>query len=434
MQTCFVVDTNILISDPESLVKLTADEIILPIVVLVELDNHKTRQDQVGKSARLVNRFLDGLRQQGSLEEGVRLSTGALLRVAYSKEPLPEHIYPDFKYDDYIISTALKLKSEYDVTLITNDLNVRVRANSLGCKAQGYEAKELDFIDSSEAEEVLVSPVDINLFYANGFIEYPVDSYKYNQHLVLKDVSGGPASALGRVNKDKNRIEALKKIPSTGVFGIKPKNKEQHFAFDLLLDDDVQLVTLEGTPGAGKSLLAVAAGLQKVMEDKNYQKVNVARPIVSVGNEIGFLPGLLEEKLKPWMQPVFDLLEQLMGINSKSAKAAGRSYQELFNLGIVQVEAIAYIRGKTLPKQWLLIDDAQNLDPHEIKTILTRVGEGTKVILTGDNNQIDNPKLDAVNNGFNYVIEKFRNNKIAGHISLLKSERSSLAELASALL
>lgn len=436
MANIFVLDTNVLLTDPESIFKLTPEQLIIPLVVLVELDNIKTRSDQAGKNARIVNRLLDEVRKEGSLEQGIILKTGTLLKVVSTKDQLPEHLYPEFKMDDYIISTALKLNESNiftpklnEVTLVSNDLNVRVRANSLGLNVIGYEGRDTKEIKDN-VKELYISNVNIDLLYANSHLEYDVEEYDCNQHLVLKGISDNNASALVRVNKNKSRFDLLKKIPSGGIFGIKPKNKEQHFALDLLLDSSIQIVFLNGLPGAGKTLLALAAGLQQVVEDKIYQKVSITRPIVTTGNSLGFLPGTLEEKMAVYMQPCFDLIEFIMGITSKNAKAAGRSYQELFNFGYVETAPLPFLRGKNLPQQYLLIDDAQNMSIHEILTILTRCAEGTKVILCGDPLQIDVSNLNENNNGFSVALEKFKNSPIAGNVVFSKSERSLLAETA----
>ena len=215
-----------------------------------------------------------------------------------------------------------------------------------------------------------------------------------------------------------------------GVWGIKPRNKEQHCVLDLLLNDDIKLVTLVGKAGTGKTLLAIAAGLQKVAEEKVFHKLLVSRPIFPLGRDIGYLPGTVEEKLNPWMQPIYDNVELLLGLSKQGGGSKTRSYQELFELGVMEIEPLTYIRGRSIPNQYLIVDEAQNLTPHEVKTIVTRAGDNTKVVLTGDPYQIDNPYVDSVNNGLTTVVERFKGEPVAGHVTLSKGERSALAELA----
>jgi len=248
----------------------------------------------------------------------------------------------------------------------------------------------------------------------------------------LRERENASHTALGRYDGLQKKVSQIKKLRE-GVWGIRPRNKEQHYAMDLLLNDDVKLVTLVGKAGTGKTLLAIAAGLQKCVEEGIYQKLLVSRPIFPLGKDIGFLPGDIEEKLNPWMQPIYDNIELLLGF-SKAENKEGRSHQELIDLGYIEIEPLTYIRGRSIPNQFIIVDEAQNLTPHEVKTIITRVGEATKVVLTGDPYQIDNPYVDATSNGLTTVVEKFKGELVAGHVTLSKGERSPLAELASNLL
>jgi PhoH-like ATPase len=238
---------------------------------------------------------------------------------------------------------------------------------------------------------------------------------------------------MGKFRADRGKVVPLIRVQKEGIWGIRPRNKEQTFALDLLLNDDIKIVTMVGKAGTGKTLMAIAAGLHKTMEEGVYHKLLVSRPIFPLGRDIGYLPGTVEEKLNPWMQPIFDNVEFLMNL-SKADKKAGRSYHELIDLGILAIEPLTYIRGRSIPGQYIIIDEAQNLTPHEVKTIITRVGDGTKIVLTGDPYQIDNPYVDSTNNGLIHVVNKFKTEKLAGHISLSKGERSALAELAANLL
>ena len=441
----YVLDTNILLSDPKSIFAFGPHKVVLPIYVIEELDKFKKESNELGLHARQVVRLLDDLRSKGSLEQGITLDNGSILSVMCTMKTLPSTVGMVQNQDEKILSVAYALKDlkenllqnnpQCAVVLVTNDINLRLRADSLGLQAEGFNNKKEEIDLHSGTPDLLLSSLDIDLLHSNGRLSFDCQSYDYNQYLTIKCIAGGQSSALVRVNKDNNSLDLLKKIPNGGVFGIKPRNKEQFYALDALLDDNIKLVTLAGIAGAGKDLLALSAGLHKVMEERAYNKISVAKPIVAFHNDIGYLPGTQQEKLQPWLRSIFDLLDQLIGASSpKGVKTKGRSYQELIDMNIVSVEALTYLRGCTLPGQWLLISEAQNLSPHELKTIITRVGENTKIILTGDIHQIDNHKLDAQNNGLTYVAERFKNNKVAAHITLHKSERSSLAEMAAKLL
>jgi PhoH-like ATPase len=280
--------------------------------------------------------------------------------------------------------------------------------------------------------ELEVGKIDIDSFYANGELSPPagVDGVLPNEFALLKDRNAPNHTALSKYNAQRARFVPLLKSLKEGAWGLRPRNKEQSFALDLLLNDEIKLVTIVGKAGTGKTLLAIAAGLQKTMEEQVYQKMLVSRPVFPLGKDIGFLPGTVEEKLNPWMQPIYDNVEFLMGL-SRVDKKAGRSYKELIDLGLVAIEPLTYIRGRSIPNQYIIVDEAQNLTPHEVKTIITRVGDNTKIVLTGDPYQIDNPYVDATSNGLVHVVNKFKHERLAGHITLTKGERSALAELAS---
>jgi PhoH-like ATPase len=238
---------------------------------------------------------------------------------------------------------------------------------------------------------------------------------------------------MARYNAIKGKVVPLLRPQKEGVWGVRPRNREQSYTLDLLLNDEVKLVTVVGKAGTGKTLLAIAAGLHKITEEGLYQKLLVSRPVFPLGRDIGYLPGDVEQKLNPWMQPIYDNVEFLMNL-SRADKKAGRGYHELIDLGILEIEPLTYIRGRSIPNQFIIVDEAQNLTPHEVKTIVSRVGEGTKIVLTGDPFQIDNPYVDSTNNGLVHVVNRFRQEKLAGHITLTKGERSALAELAANLL
>jgi PhoH-like ATPase len=280
--------------------------------------------------------------------------------------------------------------------------------------------------------EIVVAKEVIDAIFKDSSIASPDKNLYQNQCVLLKEESKG-ASALGIYDNKDGTIKLLPTLKE-GVWGIKPRNKEQHFALALLLDDAIKLVTLPGKAGTGKTLIALAAGLRAVSDEREYNRLLVSRPVFPLGRDIGYLPGDLEEKLKPWMQPIFDNIEYLFGMDRTRKRQGVRGYQELINLGILEIEPLTYIRGRSIPNQYIIIDEAQNLTPHEVKTILTRAGENTKVVLTGDPYQIDNPFIDSTSNGLSYVVEKFKDEPLAGNIMLMKGERSELAELASNIL
>jgi PhoH-like ATPase len=332
--------------------------------------------------------------------------------------------------DNHILAIAMEVRDqEPDIPtiLVTKDVNLRVRGDALGLRTVDYDAERISISELYTGQrELEVEPGAIDVLYSEGHLEVPPNVELVQNQFVLMRDGDGAKSALARcVGQDLAPIRKLRE----GVWGIRPRNKEQHFALDLLLDDSVQLVTLVGKAGTGKTLLAIAAGLQRAVEDQVYQKLLVSRPIFPLGRDIGYLPGDIEEKLNPWMQPIFDNIELLMGLN-KSDRKQGRSYAELLELGFVEIEPLTYIRGRSLPNVFMIVDEAQNLTPHEVKSIITRAGDGTKVVLTGDPYQIDNPYIDSTNNGLTTVVERFKGERIAGHVTLTKGERSELAELA----
>jgi PhoH-like ATPase len=315
--------------------------------------------------------------------------------------------------------------------LVTKDVNMRIRGDALGLRAVDYDDQNISLDELySGCAEMSVPGEQIDRFYADNQAVPPEDAPPLipNQYVLLRNRDNPGQTALGRFEKGSGKVVPIRKLRD-GVWGIRPRNKEQHYALDLLLADDVKLVTLVGKAGTGKTLLALAAGLQKVIEEQAFHKLLVSRPIFPLGRDIGFLPGDIEEKLNPWMQPIYDNIELLLGL-SKSDRKDGRSYAELFELGFVEIEPLTYIRGRSLPNVFMIVDEAQNLTPHEVKTIITRAGDGTKIILTGDPYQIDNPYIDSTNNGLTTVVERFKGETISGHITFIKGERSELAELA----
>lgn len=444
MNKVFVLDTNVILHDPEAIYRFGGNDVVIPITVIEEIDRFKKDMSEVGRNARAIARSLDNLRLKGSLSKGVELETGGSLRVDlwYKRyeESLPEDLLGP-RADNRILSVALILRDKLDaeVIFVTKDTNLRIRADALGVTAQDYEA------DKVRIEELYSGVVEANCradhidrLFDDGKLEVNIEELGLtrelfaSEYVVLKASEDSSRSALGRYDKESNTIVPVKRIKE-GVWGIFPKNKEQAFAFDALLDDRLQLVSLVGKAGTGKTLLAIAAGLQKVADENQYARLLVSRPIFPLGRDIGFLPGDIEEKLNPWMKPIFDNVELLLEINP-TGKRRERGYEELLHMGILEIEPLTYIRGRSIPNQYLVVDEAQNLTPHEIKTIITRAGEHTKVVLTGDPYQIDNPYVDSSSNGLTYTVAKFKSEPIAGHVTLLKGERSTLAELAANLL
>jgi PhoH-like ATPase len=437
MRKNFVLDTNVLLHDPRAFFNFDEHTVVIPIYVLEEIDHFKKELSERGRNAREVARRLDEFRENGArLSEGVPLPKEGLLKVALAARQLPEALKASQIADNRILGVALEVRDadpETPTILVTKDVNLRIRADALGLRAEEYQAESIDIEELYSGNgEMEVSRADVDRFYAEGNLPLQHNGLHANQYLLLRDKENPSHTALGRFDGPNQRVQPIKKLRD-GVWGIRPRNKEQHFALDLLLNDDIKMVTLVGKAGTGKTLLAIAAGLQKCVEEGIYQKLLVSRPIFPLGKDIGFLPGDIEEKLNPWMQPIYDNIELLLGF-SKAEKKEGRSHQELIDLGYIEIEPLTYIRGRSIPNQFMIVDEAQNLTPHEVKTIITRVGENTKIILTGDPYQIDNPYIDASNNGLTTVVEKFKGEPIAGHVSLQKGERSPLAELAANIL
>ena len=437
MRKNYVLDTNVLLHDPRALFQFKDNNVIVPIYVVEEIDKFKRDLSELGRNARQVSRDLDAFREEnGSLTEGVPLESGGTLRVLFTQRELPRELMNQHIADNRILALAMDVKEREPnlrCVFVTKDINLRIRADALGLVTEDYEN---DKIENPEVymgvRELEVGKGDIDDFYSRGELSPPegINGVYPNEFALLKDRNAPNHTALSKYNAQKGRFVPLLKSLKEGAWGLRPRNKEQSFALDLLLNDEIKLVTIVGKAGTGKTLLAIAAGLQKTMEEQVYQKMLVSRPVFPLGKDIGFLPGTVEEKLNPWMQPIYDNVEFLMGL-SRADKKAGRSYRELIDLGLVAIEPLTYIRGRSIPNQYIVVDEAQNLTPHEVKTIITRVGDNTKIVLTGDPYQIDNPYVDSTSNGLVHVVNKFKHERLAGHITLTKGERSALAELAS---
>lgn len=430
----FVLDTNVLIHDPEAMFSFGNNRIVVPMTVIEELDGFKRLNDERGRSARLVSRRLDALRSKAKLTEGVKLKSGGTLVVQMEHQiDLPkEFITP--KADHHILGIALYLQQKGEkVIFITKDINLRIKAEALGIDAQDYEKEKVNVDELySGWREVKVDPSKIDAFYKDEKLVLKENNFYPNEGVVLRDEGGSSKSALTKYNAQKKMLVPLFHLNAT-PWGLKPLNIEQRFAMELLLCNDVSIVTLIGIPGAGKTLLSLACGLQKTVEEHQFRRLFVARPIVPVGRDLGYLPGSKEEKLGSWMGAIYDNLEYLVDKSHPDEKSEDK-VQYFFTTGQIEIEALTYIRGRSLPNQYIIIDDAQNLTPHEIKTIISRAGNGTKIVLTGDPYQIDDPYLDVSSNGLTYLVERFKGQDIFGHLSFSKSERSNLAALAAELL
>jgi len=433
MKKTYILDTNVLLFNPEALFAFEDNDVIIPLAVIEEVDNQKKRQDELGRNARVVSKLLDNLRQQGRLAEGVTLSRGGRLRVELNHQDLGEIAsgLDLHKFDNRILGVAHYFSRSLDepVILVTKDLNLRIKADVLGIPAEDFHKDKINFQEFySGVSELPLSTEEMNLFFRQGKLPAKEGFQgRPNQFFILKNQINPSHSALSRYFQ--HYFWPLTYGDSTN-WGIRALNKEQKFALELLLNDHIKVVSLVGNSGTGKTLLALAVGLEKVVEQNCYTRLLITRPVVPVGQDLGYLPGNKEEKLKPWMQPIFDNLEFL----SANAPEPFEVINDLKYRGVIELEALTYIRGRSIPKQFIICDEAQNLSPHMIKTLVTRVGKGTKIVFTGDLEQIDHPYLDASSNGLAYLVERMKDEEIVGHVTLRKGERSLVAELGSRLL
>lgn len=434
-----VVDTNVILFDALAIKKFVDADIHIPISVIEEVDRFKRDLGENGRNARQFSRFIDHLRAQGPLSKGVKLENSkstVYVNTDFHVDGMPKEL-DSTKADNRILATALGLRKEFpkgSVELITKDINLRIKADVFGVTARDYEPEKVDIEEMYRGHrEIDVDPELINAFYRDRLLPYkeggPLGTLSANQYVIMRDASNPNHSAIGRMSEKNGGVVPLLS-PTESIWGIHPRNVEQTFAMDCLLNDEILFVSLVGKAGTGKTLLALAAGLYKTLDEGRFQRLLVSRPIFPMGRDLGYLPGDVEQKLNPWMQPIFDNVEFLMGADKK---AAGRA-QELMNQGMLNIEPLTYIRGRSIPNQYLIVDEAQNLTPHEIKTIVTRAGQGTKVVLTGDAYQIDNPYVDSATSGLTYSVERFKGQRISAHVTLSKGERSELAELAANIL
>lgn len=432
----FVIDTNVLLHDPDAIGKFKDSDVVIPLAVLEELDGMKRLSDELGKNARHILRFIDALkdRKSGELHSGVQIENGIQVRVHVDVKPLEKSGFslPLDRNANKILLVAYKIRETGQrVVLVSKDFVMRVKAEAIGIEAEDYEGLKVSYDTMYRGyRKINVPKRDIDAFFKDGFLLIDITDLQPNEYCLL--TSPEQSTAMCKYNPQSKRLEPLIKL-TRDIWGIHPLNVEQKCALDLLLRDDVKLVSLIGPAGTGKTLMALAAALRKVFDEGVYTRILVSRPIVPLGKDIGYLPGTKEEKLYHWMQPIYDNLEFLC--QSTSGEGNGSETQKwIMESKKIEMEAVTYIRGRSLPKIFMIIDEAQNLTPHEVKTIISRAGQGTKVVLTGDPTQIDNPYLDKDSNALTFTVNKFKQYAIYGHVFLERTERSQLAALAADIL
>jgi PhoH-like ATPase len=446
----YVLDTSVCLSDANSIYNYSNNDIIIPLKVLEEIDKHKKRQDGVGVNARNIIRYFDELRSKGSLQKGVRLGKGkGILKVLPdSLSDLPADLDPGVP-DHKILSSAIsadKDNGNRKTILVSRDINLRVISDAVGILSEDYTENQIIKEEGDLYKGFRSVSVDeklIDHFYSGEevYLEEELTKTFYpNEFVMMVSNQNEKKSAIGKFVNPFTPLHRLNEY-KTGLWGVHSRNKEQTFALDLLMDPSVQIVSLVGKAGSGKTLISVAAGLQQVVSNPNiadlakgfrqkdglYKKLVISRPVMPMGKDIGFLPGTMEEKMAPWLAPVQDNLKFLTGNDQTTL-------QQYMDKGVIEMEALTYIRGRSIANAFIVIDEAQNLTHHEIKTILTRVGEGTKIVLTGDIEQIDNIYVNERSSGLTHAVERFKEYAIAGHVTLRKGERSDVASLAAKVL
>ncbi|MBI3548256.1 MAG: PhoH family protein [Elusimicrobia bacterium] len=437
-QKTFVLDTNVLIHDPGALFHFEHSRTVLPLTVIEELDSFKRLNDDRGYSVRQVMRWLNRLREKGKLSQGIALDHGGQLVIEHRKaEQLPIKLNGSHgTKDNEILATALFLHQQGEhVVLISKDMNLRIKAEVLGIEAADYEREKAPITELYRGHrELSVGQDVIDKFYKeHKLTDLKVADLYANEFVILKAGEGKSQSALARYKPNVGLVPL--QFSQRKPWGIKPLNVHQRFALDLLLDPEVRLVCLVGVPGSGKTMLSLAAGLEQVFETGEFRRLLISRPVVPVGRDIGFLPGSKEEKLSSWIGAIRDNIEFLCDSSGpNSAEDTMAKATDILESEKIEIEAVSFLRGRSLPGLYFIIDDAQNLTPHEIKTIISRAGEGTKVVMTGDPYQIDNPYLDASSNGLSNLVDRFKGQPLFGTVRFDKIVRSHLAALASELL
>ena len=428
----FVLDTNVLLHNADSLTSFADNSVVLPMTVIEELDGFKRQNDELGRNARHVIRQLDRLRALGTLKDGVAMDNGGSLQITVEKRDMPGALLDMSVADNRILAVANSLHEEgKEVIFVSKDINARLKADALGIAVMDFEKQKCNADDLYTGwRQVSVPGELIDRFYKDKALETEGFHFYHNEFILLQDETNPKHSGLGRATGP----ETLTHLNSESdhAWNINARSKEQRMALELLLNPEISLVTLIGQAGTGKTLLALAAGLECVIHKENYERLLVSRPIIPMGKDIGYLPDTKDEKLTLWMQPIFDNLTYLMRHNQKKDDDANvqQKVDQLLKTKQVELEALTYIRGRSIPRQFVIVDEAQNLTPHEVKTIISRAGEHTKMVFTGDPQQIDNPYLDSSSNGLSYAVERLKGHGIFGHITLSKSERSPLSAIA----
>jgi PhoH-like ATPase len=435
----YVLDTTVLLYEPQAMFKFGVNNVIIPITVIEDIDHFKKDQNETGRNARQTSRYLDELRRKDSVVKGIGLDNGGTLFVRTGSGAMAQRM-PDAlregTRDNRILAIALDVlhqSKDIPTIFVSKDLNLRIKADALGLDVEDYESDKVDIEELySGCRDLVVERGAVQTFREKGTVE-AVEGLFPNQYVTIITKDDPSQTAVARYDAERKALVRLLSENFKEAWRVTPRNREQVFAMDALLNDNIQLVTLVGKAGTGKTLLAVAASLYKTVDENMYTRVLVSRPTLPMGKDIGFLPGTVEEKLMPWMYPIADNVELIMRKDSRAGRQA-RGFRELVDMGILIIEPLTYIRGRSIHNQYLIIDEAQNLTPHEIKTIITRVGDGTKIVVTGDPYQIDNPYIDSSSNGLTYVVERFKEQPIAAHLTFTKGERSRLSELAANLL
>jgi PhoH-like ATPase len=488
----FVLDTNVLIHDPQSIYKFQENNLAIPVEVLEELDAIKTEQStERGRNARRVHRILQELLPDSrSMHEGVELPNGGTLSVIINpyladpnrRSPAMDRlraVLPDItKKDNRIIASALYVQEQYPppTVLVTKDVNVQLKARAVGLESEDYLNDKVPE-DNEEASyrEIQLSIYELQRFCSEGRFEIDAKAARplsLNEYVLLRSDEGKTMPARYYGDEIVQRLKIPEHVKAPGGIPIRARNLEQQFLMDALLDDSIHMLTCFGKAGTGKTLLTMACALHQTLEENSrYDGVSISRPVIALGKDIGFLPGTLEEKMRPWLQPYYDALEVLIpskppkepqfaskkvskkkhwkresamvsmsppqssnGHNGHAPVGLVKPYERLLKSGLVEIEALAFIRGRSIARRFFILDEAQQLTPHEVKTVITRISEGSKIILIGDPAQIDNPYVDSRSNGLVYCHNRMRGQSIAGHVTLKKGERSELAELAADLL
>ncbi len=431
----FVLDTNVLLHNSDSLTSFDDNYVILPMTVIEELDSFKRHNDELGRNARHVIRQIDQLRSQGSLKDGVTMANSGILQIVVERKEMAG-VYIDMSVpDNRILAVAHALHQEgKKVIFVSKDINARLKADALGIDVMDFEKQKCNFDELYTGwRELQVATELVDRFFEGKGLETEGFDFLLNEFILLQDTANPKHSGLGRAVGPNSLIPLDAGFET--AWNVHSRSKEQRMALELLMDPAISLVTLIGQAGTGKTLLALAAGLECVLHQEAYEKLLVSRPIIPMGKDIGYLPGTKDEKLSLWMQPIFDNLVYLM---QKDHRYEEGTVQQKVNMllkeQLVELEALTYIRGRSIPRQFVIVDEAQNLTPHEVKTIISRAGEGTKMVLTGDPQQIDNPYLDSSSNGLSYTVEKLKGQSLYGHVTLSKSERSPLSAVAAQLL